>query len=740
MHLDILFTTLAIILVIAGFTTILFKWLRQPLVLGYILAGFLIGSHLLVNRSYIDNHSITLWGEIGVIFLLFALGLEFNFKKLKKVGGSGAIAGLTELLFMMSTGFVLGRMIGWSNLQSIFLGGMLSISSTSIVLKAFEDLKLKSKRFTQLVFGILVVEDIIAVLLLVILSTLGISKQFNGSQLFLEFGKLLIFIFLLFSVGIYILPTLFRRFRQYLTDEILLIVSLGLCFAMVVLASVSGFSSALGAFLIGVVIAETDEQERIHRLLTPLKNLFGAVFFISVGMLVEPAIIKTHLWDIMRITLVVLLIKPITATIGFLFSGQPLKLSMQAGFSLSQIGEFSFIIASLGLSHHVISEDVYPIIVAVSILTTFATPYVINLAEPLYKFIYHFVPSSWRVVIMQYGSEINSTAKLSDWRKLLIKYSKRVIINSLWLSSILFSSVHLLLPHIISLAGEHLWVNVVVSIVTLAAMSPFIYAMTIGKTSKQIYLDLWNNQRNLRGPLITLIIIRYIISACFVGLLLAMIFKSVVLILLPALVFFILFIFISRYIKDYYTQIFNRFNNNLDKDRHLNCVSIPYDLSTDIYTEIIYVPITSDIVGYSIRNLHRKYNIGVNIVTIYRRSTRIDIPSNKELLLGDDKVLVVGNEKQILNFKEIVERDTIAPVGVDLESPEMELYKVTLTNKSPLVGLHAHISEIRDKFHILLVGYVSDDLKFHRPNPHYIFTEEDTVWILGDKEFVESII
>lgn len=740
MHLEILFTSLAIILVIAGVTTIIFKWLRQPLVLGYILAGFLVGSHLLVNKSYIDNASITLWGEIGVIFLLFALGLEFNFKKLKKVGGTGAIAGLTELLFMMSVGFVLGRMMGWSNIQSIFLGGMLSISSTSIVLKAFEDLRLKSKHFTQLVFGILVVEDVIAVLLLVILSTLGISKQFNGSELFLEFGKLLIFIFLLFSIGIYILPTAFRRFRQYLSDEILLIVSLGLCFAMVVIAVLSGFSSALGAFLIGVVIAETDEQERIDRLLAPLKNLFGAVFFISVGMLVEPSVITSHYGDILRIFLVVLIIKPITATLGFLFSGQPLKLSMQAGFSLSQIGEFSFIIASLGLAHHVISEDVYPIIVAVSILTTFATPYVIKLSEPLYRLIYNIVPSSWQVVIRQYGSEISSTAKHSDWRKLLIKFSKRVVLNSLWLLSIFFLSIHLLLPYAISFAGEHLWVKIVVAFISLAIMSPFIYAMTIGKTSKQLYFDLWNNQRYLRGPLITLIIIRYIISACFVGLLLAKIFSSIILILLPTIVFFVLFILMSRYIKDYYTQISNRFNENLDKSQRFHCVAIPYDLSTDVYTEIIYIPITSDIVGNTIRNLHRKYNIGVNIVTIYRRNTRIDIPSNKELVLGDDKILVVGNDSQILSFKELVERDTIAPIGTDLKSPDLELYKVTLSAKSPLVGLHAHISDIRDTFHILLVGYVSDDMQFHRPNPTYVFTEEDTLWLLGDKEVVENLL
>ena len=382
-HVPALVSDLALILVMAGIVTVIFKKLQQPLVLGYIVVGIIAGPYIDLLPSISDKTNISTWADIGVIFLLFALGLEFSIKNLMNVGASAFITAFTEVISMLTIGFIFGKMVGWGNVESIFLGGMLSMSSTTIIIKAFDDLNVRNQKFTGIVFGTLVVEDIVAILMMVLLPTIAVSQQFAGMEMIESFFKLGFFMVLWFLVGIFLIPSLLKKLRPLLTEEMLLIISLGLCLGMVVFAVRVGFSAALGAFVMGSILSGTAEGPKIEHMIKSLKDFFGAVFFVSVGMLVDPHALLDYWGTILIITLVVVLFKPVCSALGVLISGQDLKVSVQSGMSLAQIGEFAFIIASVGVSQKVISEYIYPIIVAVSVITTFTTPYFIKGAEPL---------------------------------------------------------------------------------------------------------------------------------------------------------------------------------------------------------------------------------------------------------------------------------------------------------------------------------------------------------------------
>jgi CPA2 family monovalent cation:H+ antiporter-2 len=392
-QLEPLIADLALILICAGVMTLLFKSLKQPIVLGYIVAGFLASPNMPYMPSVTDMHGVHVWSEIGVIFLLFALGLEFSFKKILKMGAAPIIAAICIILAMMYVGACTGELFGWSRMDCIFLGGMLAMSSTTIIFKAFDDMGLRQQRFAGLVLSVLIIEDILAIVLMVVLYTMAVSKEFEGSQLFNSILTLGLYLVLWFTVGLYFIPMVLRKLKPLMNDETLLITALALCFGMVVTASAAGFSAAFGAFVMGSILAETVEAEQIEHLVAPVKNLFGAIFFVSVGMMVDVALIIEYIVPIISIIAAVILGQTILSTCGFLISGQSLKTSMQCSFSLTQIGEFAFILATLGMSLHVTSEFLYPIVVAVSVFTTFTTPYMIRLAEPAYRALSRVLPS-----------------------------------------------------------------------------------------------------------------------------------------------------------------------------------------------------------------------------------------------------------------------------------------------------------------------------------------------------------
>lgn len=478
---------LTLITIYAAIVTLIFKKLKQPIVLGYILAGILVGPHFNFLPTISDTENLVLWADIGVIFLLFSLGLEFSFTKMINVGKSAMITAMANILFMLFLGYNVGLMLGWPVIDSFFLGSMISMSSTTIIIKAFDDLNIKKQKFTDLVFGVLVVEDIVGILLLVLLPTIALSSNINSEQLALSTVKLICFLVLCFVIGIYLVPTLLKKISPFLNDEMLLLFTISLCFGMVLLAIYSGFSSALGAFIMGSILADTEILHRIENVLKPLKDFFGAVFFVSVGMMVDPAMFITYAWPILVITFIVVFGKVAFSCFGFLFSGQNLKTSISGGFSLAQVGEFAFIIASLGMSLGVLSAKVYPIIVAVSVITTFFTPMMIKAADPVYKRISKALPANWSKYIEKNTSLADET-KMEErrWKLLFKNYSLRLILFSIILSAILGVSSYFIKPFI----HEHLPsvpARILVTSITLIIMAPFLKALVGWETIIPIY-------------------------------------------------------------------------------------------------------------------------------------------------------------------------------------------------------------------------------------------------------------
>ena len=422
---------LCIIMLTAGITSLLFKLFKQPVVLGYIVAGMLVGPYVM-GESWINNaENAATWGEIGVLFLLFSLGLEFSFKKLLKVGSTAIIGAGVIVVGMMTAGMLTAYALGWGGMNALFLGGMLCMSSTTIVFKAIEEAGLRSHRFAGVCFGILIVEDLFAVVLMVLLSSIAVKNKFEGEELLWQVAKLVMYIALWFVLGITLIPTFLKKFKKYLNDETLTIFSIGLCLGMVLLAVQSGFSSALGAFVMGSVLAETIDAERIEHLVQPMKNIFGAIFFVSVGMMINPALLLQYWLPITIITLVVIVGQILFGSIGTLLSGQPLRVALQTGFSLVQIGEFAFIIANLGQNLKVTDSSLYPIVVAVSVITTFLTPYIMKLAYPTLAFLESHMSEETHKMLDSYTEKrkTNSSKKRATWARPAIRLMKMLLLH-----------------------------------------------------------------------------------------------------------------------------------------------------------------------------------------------------------------------------------------------------------------------------------------------------------------------
>lgn len=472
-----LIVDLTLITIYAGITTLIFKKLKQPMVLGYLLAGILAGPYFNLVPTVTDNENLGMWAEIGVIFLLFGLGLEFSFKKMLNVGKAAMITAMINILFMLFLGYNVGLLLGWTVMDSFFLGSMISMSSTTIIIKAFDDLNVKRQKFTDLVFGVLVVEDIVGILMLVLLPTIALGNTINGAELAVSTAKLVFFLVLCFIIGIYIVPTFLKKVEPLINDEMLLVIVIGMCFGMVLLAASSGFSAALGAFLMGSILAETGLIHRIETTIKPLKDFFGAVFFVSVGMMVDPSMFVKYAWPIFLITLVVISGKVFFSCFGFIISGQGLKTSVQGGFSLAQVGEFAFIIASLGLGLGVIDAKVYPIIVAVSVITTFLTPMMIRSSAPVYRMLEKVFPDSWnRYVEQSRKAAPESKIEEQRWKLLFKSYFLRLSLFAMILYTVLGVSVYFLQPWVMRLLPG-LPGKLIMTLGTLLLMAPFLKAL-----------------------------------------------------------------------------------------------------------------------------------------------------------------------------------------------------------------------------------------------------------------------
>jgi CPA2 family monovalent cation:H+ antiporter-2 len=737
-HLPVLIIDLALILAAAGVTTLLFKKIKQPLVLGYILAGLLVGPHIKFIPTVTDNESIHIWAEIGVIFLLFSLGLEFSFKKLVKVGGSASITAVVEVVSMLLIGFVAGLAMGWSTMDSIFLGGILSVSSTTIIIRAFEELNVKHKKFAGLVFGVLIVEDLVAILLLVLLSTLAVSQQFAGVEMLTSILKLCFFLVLWFIAGIFLIPTFLKKTRKLMNDETMLIVAIALCLLMVLIAVKVGFSAALGAFIMGSILAETTQAEHIEHLTKSVKDLFAAIFFVSVGMLIDPRILIDYAVPVLIITLATILGKFLSSGLGALISGQPLKTAVQTGMSLAQIGEFSFIIATLGVSLKVTSDFLYPIAVAVSAITTFTTPYLIKASEPFYLFLERTLPKKWVAALQRYSSSTAGITTLSDWKILLRAYITNTVIHSVILVALVFLGSRYLQPfiteHIIN--GDR---GIIISLIlTLILMAPFIWALSIRRMQRTAYSHLWLNKKYTRGPLIALEVLRIALGTFFVAFLIFQFYDTFVATLIAiAIIIAGIFVF-SRKLQSFYDRLENRFLGNLNarQAQHAQPEILPWDTHL---TELIVSP-DSVLVGQTLVDLAVREKYGINIALIERGKRMIPTPSRDERLYPHDKVLIIGSDDQLATVKPLFEGQGDPHEEHDFPKNEMTLQKVVINSQSPIYQQTIRDSGIREKSQGLVVGIERKGIRILNPDSNLVFENEDIVWIVGNHKKIPELL
>jgi CPA2 family monovalent cation:H+ antiporter-2 len=737
-HLPVLIADLGLILAAAGVTTLLFKLIKQPLVLGYIIAGVLVGPYLDFLPSVSDSKSITIWGEIGVIFLLFSLGLEFSFKKLVKVGGSASITAIVKVGFLILAGYGVGKMMSWKDMDSIFLGGILSISSTMITIKAFEELNIKHKKFAGLVFGVLIVEDLVAILLLVLFSTLAVSQQSAGTEMLYSILKLGFFLILWFLGGIFLIPTFLKATKKLMNDETMLVVSLALCLIMVLLAVKVGFSPALGAFIMGSILAETTQAERIEHLTKSVKDLFAAVFFVSVGMLIDPAILLKYATPIILISLVIIVGKVIFTVLGALLAGQPLKTSVQAGMSLAQIGEFSFIIATLGVTLKVTSDFLYPIAVAAAAVTTFTTPYLIKLAEPFYKFLTQVLPQTWLDAISRYSKGTEGITTLSDWRILLRAYIFNTIIHSVIIIAIIFFASKFIQPFIAKNVSDGINGTIISVVVSFMLMAPFLWALSIRRIQKTAYAHLWLNKKYTRGPLISIEFFRIALSIFFVGFLMYEFFDTLIAAGIALALVIVGMIVFSRKLQAFYDKLENRFFLNLNAREAQNSHSeiLPWDTHL---AELVIGP-ESELVGKTLMEVSVREKYGINIALIERGRMMLPTPGRDERLYPYDKVLVIGTDDQLAAVKELFE----GPVNVATESSfpkqDMTLQKIVINSNSPVYGQSIRNSGIRERTQGLVVGLERAGERILNPDSNLIFENNDIVWIVGNHKKIPELL
>jgi CPA2 family monovalent cation:H+ antiporter-2 len=732
-HLPQIITDLGLILAVGGVTTLLFKKIKQPVVLGYILAGFLVGPHFSLFPDIADKEGIQTWSEIGVIFLLFSLGLEFSFKKLVKVGGSASITAIVEVVLVIAIGFVTGQAMGWNYMDSIFLGAILSMSSTTIIIRAFEEVGARTQKFASLVFGILIVEDLVAILLMVLLSTVAASQQFGGSELLEQIAKLAFFLTIWFLAGIFFIPTFLKRTRKLMNDETLLIVSVGLCLLMVMFAVNVGFSAALGAFIMGSILAETTLAEHIEHLIKSVKDLFAAIFFVSVGMMIDPQVLVDYAVPVMIVTFITIFAKFFASTFGALISGQPLKHSIQAGMSLAQIGEFSFIIASLGLSLKVTSGFLYPIAVAASAVTTLTTPFMIKHSEAFYEFLERTLPERWIKSINRYSSGTQQLSSYNDWKELLKAYISNTVIQSVIIVGIILLAKNFLYPFISEAISNVLTAKIVTVTITLILLLLPIWALAFRRIQREAYSHLWLNRRLNRGPLIAIEFMRIVIAIFHVGFLLEQYFPATVALITGFSVIALAIFIFSQKLQVFYDRIENRFLLNLNEREKSKTRSemAPWDAHLTEFE----IQAESSFLGKPLKKLAFREKYGVNIVVIERGSKTIVVPSRHELLYPGDKISVIGTDDQLEVFKKVVEQKVILQ---DDNREDITLQSYTITKDFKMLNMTIRESEIREQFHALIVGIERNNERYLNPESSERFLLGDTVWVVGSKSMIKE--
>ncbi|HEX6180523.1 MAG TPA: cation:proton antiporter [Chitinophagaceae bacterium] len=732
-HLPNLILDLALIMAAAAITTLVFKWLKQPLVLGYIIAGFVVGPYFKWLPTVYELENIRIWAEIGVIFLLFSLGLEFSFKKLLKVGGSASITALVEVVVMVLIGYGVGKAMGWSAMDSLFLGGILSISSTTIIIRAFDELGLKSKQFSTLVFGVLIVEDLVAIVLMVLLSTLAVSQQFAGTEMLYSILKLVFFLFIWFAMGIFFIPSFLRKAKHLISDEMLLIIAVALCLMMVVFANTVGFSPALGAFIMGSILAETTKAEKIEHLVKPVRDLFGAIFFVSVGMLIDPAVLADYAIPITILCVVTIAGKILSTTLGAIVSGQPLQTAVQAGFSLAQIGEFSFIIATLGVTLNVTSDFLYPIAVAVSAVTTLTTPYLIKSSNAFAQWLQLRLPDKFTNSLNRYSSEARKATHTSEWKT----FMRSTIINIVFLSGIIISTILLASRYVqpwIVQHGNSLAAKIGAAFITLVVLMPFLWALAIREPSESSKKIIAKSQ--YKGLINLIRLFKLCLAAFFIGFLLHRVFSLWTGISFTAIIIILLAIF-SRRIQSFYSRLEKRFFANLNQREISAAKNNRTELAPwNAHIVPVIIPPGAPCIGKTLLELQWREFIGINVVMIKRLGHHIPVPAKQEMVFPGDELLVLGTDRQVQRLKVLIRPEEDA---VPSEITDVELYEHVIPAGSALVGKTVRATGLREKANALVVGIERSDERILNPESAFVLAANDILFVVGNRKSIKNI-
>ena len=747
---------LALILVVAGIVTLLFRKLRQPLVLGYIVAGFLVSPHMPYIMSVVERRNIQTWADIGVMFLLFSLGLDFSFKKIMKMGASPMISACSIIFCMTVLGICVAHAFGWSRMDCIFLGGMLAMSSTTIIFKAFDDMSLRQHHFASVVMSVLILEDILAIVMMVMLAAIAGGNNPDGGEMAQSILRIVFFLVLWFVVGIFAIPLFLRHIRKLMSNETLLIVSLGLCCLMAVISSKAGFSSAFGAFVMGSILAETVEADKIERIVEPVKNLFGAIFFVSVGMLVDPSILISYYIPILSIVLTIIIGQSVFGSFSFLLGGESLRNAIRCGFSMAQIGEFAFIIASLGLSLGVISDFLYPVVVAVSVITTFLTPYMMKASVPCYGYLERHLPKRLQrsITLMSGRDPQHSDSDKGNWHKLLRAMVINTMIYSILSIAVIAISITMLLPFLRSVIPSSTnssmpstWIaNLLCGIVTIIAISPFLRAIVMKKNHSEEFQALWSENRINRFPLVFTIICRTIIAMAFVFYVCNYLTHFTNAILITVAVIAIVLMVMSRKLKRHSIRLERLFVMNL-RSRDIAAQARGkrrplYEgrlLDRDIHIAEIEIPEDSRWAGKRLSQLRLRNRFGVHVSSILRGIRRINTPSGDCIIFPGDKIQAIGSDSQLAKFstaadKEIYQEDT------EIERKEMQLRQLLVTSESMFIGKTLSESKIRDEYHCMVVGLDTGKKNLTMISPTYRFEDGDIIWIVGEADALKRLL
>ncbi len=718
---------LAWILVLAAIATLVFKKLKQPVVLGYILAGFLASPNFTYLPSISNLENIEIWADLGIVVLMFSLGLEFSFKKLMNSGSSAIITALIIITGMTFAGFGVGYLLHLDTINCIFLGGMISMSSTTIILKAFTDLGLKQHKFASMVLAVLIIEDLFAVLMLVLLSSIAMGNV-QGSELIFNVAKLSFFLIIWFVAGVYILPSLLEKVNSHLNSETLLIVEMGLCFSMAAFSVMCGFSLELGAFVMGSILAGTVFAERMEHVVQPVKDLFGAVFFISVGMMVQPAVIAQYAPQILLLAAVVITGMIIFGTLGMLVTGQNLQVAIQSGFSLTQIGEFSFIIASLGMGLGVLDASLYPIIVAVSVITIFTTPYFIKLSTPAYQLVERHLPESLRFLITRYSSQAvdtNETKRL--WRDILGRYLWRIVLYSVILIAIIIGCRTLLFPIMEEITPK--WGHLIATVCTLVIMAPFLVALSFTSIKADERMKIHATASFYDVPLIAMSIIRYILALLFIVYFLTVCYSSIVGWIGGSISFVIIVILASSKLMRSFRRMERKFMNNLNNRENARS-GANNNLVSDMHQAYVDIKSNCRFAGDKLKDSGLRSEYGLSVSSIRRGDDFIPLPTGDTRIFPGDTLGVIGSDQQIKRFNDDMDRN--APRKESLRHPEIELKSVLLTGKSPIIDRPLYETDLRKDYFCMVVSVQRGENHFINPSPDTVLEAGDLLWVVGD--------